>query len=199
MVRIGISVEGPTEERFMKLVLFPFLANKNIYITPVSMGGDVKLDRIKSELKNISFSFDYVSTFYDFYGFKGLGKNETKDSLEQKIFNHVHEGIRPKLIPYIQMYEFEGLLFSSPNAMQDTLNENHVENWANNVLSSFKGDPEKINNSVDTAPSKRLEENTGYRKTTHGPNIANAIGIETLREKCKGFNDWLTKIEALCI
>ena len=50
MVRIGISVEGTTEERFVEMVLSPYLAQKNIYITPISMNGDVKLDRVKSEL-----------------------------------------------------------------------------------------------------------------------------------------------------
>ncbi|MFT5260631.1 MAG: hypothetical protein ACI810_002386 [Gammaproteobacteria bacterium] len=51
MVRIGISVEGPTEERFVKAVLAPYLLGKGIYITPISMGGDVSVDRAKGELK----------------------------------------------------------------------------------------------------------------------------------------------------
>ena len=70
MVRVGISVEGTTEERFVEMVLSPYLAQKNIYITPISMNGDVKLDRVKNELKKIGNSFDYVTTFYDFYGFR---------------------------------------------------------------------------------------------------------------------------------
>lgn len=71
MVRIGISVEGTTEERFIKQVLAPYLAAKLIFVVPISMGGDVKLDRVKNELKCMAASFDYVTTFYDFYGFKG--------------------------------------------------------------------------------------------------------------------------------
>ena len=69
MVRLGISVEGTTEERFVKMLLVPYLSEEGIYATPISIGGDVKIDRIKHELQQISYSFDYVSTFYDFYGF----------------------------------------------------------------------------------------------------------------------------------
>jgi hypothetical protein len=197
MVRVGISVEGPTEERFIKAVLAPYLAAKDICITPISMGGDVNVDRVKSELKNIGFSFDYVTTLYDFYGFKKKFEGDNKASLEQHIFDVVHESIKPKLIPYIQMYEFEGLLFSCPEGMERGLNETGVKEWCQSILDSFDHDPEKINNSIDTAPSKRLEKETGYRKTTHGPNIAKEIGIEKIREMCAGFNDWLTKLEAL--
>ena len=197
MVRIGISVEGPTEERFVKQVLAPYLANKNIFITPIHMEGDVKLDKVKNELKNIANSFDYVTTLYDFYGFKKKAPDETKKSLEEKILQHAHPSIRPRLIPYIQMYEFEGLLFSDPDAMESELEEEGVKNWAESILNSFNNNPEAINDSTETAPSKRLAKKTSYRKTTHGPNIAEAIGLEKIREKCAGFNAWLQKIEAL--
>ena len=199
MVRVGISVEGPTEERFVKAVLAPYLATKNIFITPISMGGDVNVDRVRSELKNIGLSFDYVSTLYDFYGFKKKREGDNKASLEQRIFEVVHESIKPKLIPYIQMYEFEGLLFSCPDGMERGLNETGVKEWCQSILDSFDRNPEKINNSAETAPSKRLEKETSYRKTTHGPNIAKEIGIEKIREMCSGFNEWLNKLEALAL
>lgn len=201
MVRVGVSVEGTTEERFVQMVLSPYLAQKQIYITPISMSGDVKLDRVKSELKKIANSFDYVTTFYDFYGFKGKLDSDTKASLEQKMHDHAHASIQAKLIPYVQMYEFEGLLFSCPIAMHRELNQTSsnlsVEVWASNILQEFESDPEKINNSPHTAPSKRLESNTNYRKTTHGPNIAKQIGMQKLRELCAGFNAWVTRLEQL--
>ena len=197
MVRIGISVEGPTEERFIKLVLQPYLLNKGISICPISMSGNVCIDRVKSELKKLANNFDCVTTLYDFYGFKGKAKNENKQSLEERIEQAVHEQVRSKLIPYIQMHEFEGILFSCPRAMAHGLNESDAEQWCKTVLNQSNGDPESINNSVHTAPSKRLEKHTGYRKTTHGPNIAQEIGIEKIREKCAGFDEWLKKIEAL--
>lgn len=194
MVRIGISVEGPTEERFITKVLTPYLSTYSIYPTPISMGGDIKLDRVRSELQRIAHNFDFVSTLYDFYGFKGKDDNETKQSLEMKIINHIAENIRPKVIPYIQMYEFEGLLFSDPEVMEIEIGEEGIQNWANSILNEFRNNPERINNSILTSPSKRLENKTKYRKTTHGPNIAAEIGIDLLRQKCAGFNNWITRL-----
>ena len=95
------------------------------------------------------------------------------------------------------MYEFEGILFSCPEAMGRGLNEPGIEDWCKEVLDSFNGNPEAINDSIETAPSKRLLKQTGYRKTTHGPNIAREIGIEKIREMCRGFNDWLSRLEEL--
>lgn len=201
MVRLGISVEGTTEVRFIEMLITPYLLNKGIYIQPISIEGIVGLDRIRSELKKMAASFDYITTFYDFYGFKGVDTNtETKESLEQKILNSVHTSIQPRLIPYIQMYEFEGILFASPTAMQDELTTRikiPINDWANKILSDFQNNPEKINNSEQTVPSKRLLAATNYRKTTHGPNIAKTAGIAELRSKCAGFNHWLAQLEQL--
>lgn len=57
-----------------------------------------------------------------------------------------------------------------------------------------------INDSPDTAPSKRLKNafsNTKYSKTTHSNLIIKSIGIDNIREKCKHFNQWLDKIESI--
>lgn len=196
MVRIGISVEGLTEEIFVKKVLYPYLAPKGIDITPISMGGGVNVDKIKSELKKMANSFDYVTTLYDFYGFRNKDAHETKDSLETKISGATHKGVKPKLIPYVQMYEYEGLLFSCPTSMENILNETGVKDWAAEILKEFKDDPEAINNSTETVPSKRLGARTGYLKTTHGPNIASEIGIDKIRKMCRGFDAWLGKLES---
>jgi len=198
MVRLGISVEGVTEERFVKSSLVPYLAKKKIYITPVSMDGNVSVDRVSHELKNLLYSFDVVTTLYDFYGFKKMAAGETKRSLEMRILQSVPEKLQANLIPYIQMYEFEGLLFSSPSVIANVLQEDKWEPWAKNILDQFSGNPELINNSPETAPSKRLAV-TPYRKTTHGPNIAKEIGLDDIRLKCKGFDAWLSSLEALSI
>jgi len=194
MVRVGISVEGVTEERFIKISLAPHLAKQAIFLTPVSMGGNVSIDRVRHEINKLIYCV--VTTFYDFYGFKRKQKSETKDSLEAQILESVPKAMREKIIPYIQMYEFEGLLFSSPSTIALVLQQDEIKPWAEVILHQFNGNPELINNSPQTAPSKRLAT-TPYRKTTHGPNIAKEIGLDVLRKKCKGFGDWLSRLEAL--
>ncbi|NOQ64736.1 MAG: DUF4276 family protein [Methyloprofundus sp.] len=196
MVRLGISVEGATEERFVISCLMPYFAQKQIFMTPISLNGNVSVDRISCELKNLLYSFDVVTTLYDFYGFKQLNKDETKESLEHRILTSVPLSLQERLIPYIQMYEFEGLLFSSPSIMAGVLQDEKIEPWAQKILDQFNGKPELINNSPETAPSKRLAISS-YRKTTHGPNIAKAIGIDNIRSQCKGFDQWIRTLEGI--
>ncbi|PCI01522.1 MAG: hypothetical protein COB76_01195 [Alphaproteobacteria bacterium] len=69
--------------------------------------------------------------------------------------------------------------------------------WTQDTLKKFNNEPEKINNSPDTAPSKRLLGKTNYKKTVHGPNIAEEIGLDKIRDICPNFDQWLVEIESL--
>lgn len=200
MVRLAISVEGSTEQHFVSKLLVPHLQRNQIDAKPLLLGrngGDVSLSRIKKDLNRLAKSFDKVTTLYDFYGFRGKSTDETKESLEQKILDSVAESLQGRILPYVQMYEFEGLLFSSPNAMENMIQENGIKNWAQGVLNKFNGNPEDIDDSEQTAPSKRLLEHTGYIKTIHGPDIAKAAGLDALRKTCSGFGVWLDQLEKL--
>jgi hypothetical protein len=192
-----MSVEGLTEELFVKQVLFPHFIERGISVTPIQVGGNVSVDRIGNELTRLARSFNYVTTFYDFYGFKRKVVNETKMSLEERIAQSIKADYQSMLIPYVQMHEFEGLLFSSPSAIARVLQDDGLEGWAVGVLAQFDNDPEMINDSRETAPSKRLIDQSSYRKKTHGPAIAAHIGLENLRERCAGFGDWITRLEDL--
>jgi hypothetical protein len=197
MVRLAISVEGETEELFVKELLVPYFIFKGIYIVPVNMKGNISVNRVCDEIKKLAYNFDCVTTFYDFYGFKRKNKSDTKHSLEQKIQKKMPESLRNKVIPYIQMHEFEALLFSSPQAIAKIFHKPELIDWVENVLHQFKGNPEAINDSVATAPSKRLLAKAPYRKTRHGPDIAKNIGIEQLKQSCSGFAAWITRLENL--
>lgn len=198
MVRVAISVEGVTEERFVNKCLIPHFLPMGIHVTPISLDGNVSVDRIGGEINKLLRSFDFVTTLYDFYGFKKKNEGETKESLETRIRESLPENRREKLIPYIQMYEFEGLLFSSPAAIASVLQDDDLETWATNVLSNFQDNPERVNNSSQTAPKKRLEAiHDRYRESTHSPLIACEIGVDGMRGKCSGFDAWITSLEAL--
>ena len=201
MVRLAVSVEGQTEERFIKQVIVPHLQGWEIYAYPVLLGysgGDVSIPRIRKDLTNLLRSFDRVTTFYDFYGFRGKEEGESRESLEEKIFDCVNRYSYGRLIPYVQMYEFEGLLFSSPEAIEKNIPPHRgLSDWAREVVNGFGGRPELINDSERSAPSKRLESKTEYRKTIHGPLVAKEIGLNLLREKCPNFGEWLSELEKL--
>ncbi len=81
--------------------------------------------------------------------------------------------------------------------IRSQLGGNKVDTWAAEILRQKGANPELINDSVHTAPSKRLEKHTNYKKTINGHQIALSIGLNKLRESCKGFDAWLNQIENL--
>ena len=197
MIRVGVSVEGKTERNFVTAVMRPYLYKKGILIQPINIRGNVSIDRACREIKRLSHEFDFVTIFYDFYGFQGKKPGETKASLEQRLVERIDNQLSRRFIPYIQMYEFDGLLFSSPADLALRLKDDSIEAWANDILRIHNSNPEEINDSRDTAPSKRLGFKTIYSKTELGHVIAKDIGLEKIRKKCPGFGVWLEKIEGL--
>ena len=210
MIRVAISVEGQSEERFCKSVLIPFFREHNIELTPIIVttskdscgtkhkGGCISIDRIKNEIKKLLPSFDYVTTFYDFYGFKNRPTNNINE-LEQKIYELFNDS---KFIPYVQQYEFETLLFSKPEYYEEYFGDNLVTNKMRQIIAEFQNDIEKINDSPQTAPSKRIEnlfEEAGdaYDKVFHGEGIAEDIGITYMINNAQRFKLWIEKIIAL--
>lgn len=68
MVRLAVSVEGQTEERFIKEIVAPHLEGREIYTQPILLGSggcDVSMPRVRKDLINLLGSFDKVTTFYD--------------------------------------------------------------------------------------------------------------------------------------
>ena len=60
--------------------------------------------------------------------------------------------------------------------------------------------PELIDDGQQTAPSKRIIAQFpqyGDLKTTVGTQMAERIGLETIRSKCPHFNAWVDRLEKL--
>lgn len=196
MLRIGISVEGATEREFVNQVIMPYFSEQGILTTPVPMNGNISLDRIRHELPPLLGSFDSVTTFYDLYGFKRRqGKNAGE--LERDILERVDQKQRRRLIPYIQQYEFEALVFSDPAVIADELRDADKQSRIEAIVQGAGG-PEQIDDGVETCPSKRLQALfPHYDKKFHGPGICRRIGLKPIRQACPRFNAWLTKLENL--
>jgi len=217
---IIVLVEGKTERFFIQDVVIPHLAQRNIFVTPIILskpgekGGDVKFSRAKNDIeRHLKQRPDtYLTLFVDYYGIKkGWPGRDLEDadrdalSAAQKaqrvndatlqevcrIFNNYRPDTR--FIPFIAMYEFEALLFSDPQILARKLD---VSQGTIEEILKECGEPEDIDDSSETAPSKRLESlSSRYKKTSTGIAIAKEIGLPRIREKCPIFNEWLTKIE----
>ena len=102
-----------------------------------------------------------------------------------------------RFIPYVQMHEFEGLLFSDASSLADGINRRDLDEAFRAIRDNFNS-PEDINDRPDSAPSKRIKQlYGGYEKPLHGSLAAIEIGIDTIRRECPLFDGWLIRIEAL--
>ncbi len=219
IIEIMAIVEGSTERNFIKELLQPYLSKKNIFITPImaskagQKGGDIKFTRIKKDIEiHLKQRSDiYITLMIDFYGiaeWKNLDEARQRNSPSDKA-NIINKAIQEEIekllpaynskkrfIPYVSIHEFEALLFSNSDLLAKGLNIdiNNIEK----ILSEC-GEPEMINNSENTAPSKRLDllTNNKFKKTITGIEIAKSIGIEKMKEKCPLFKNWLCSIEGL--
>lgn len=209
---IYIIVEGPTEEEFVNEVLRPYFYEFDIFdvraillqTSPGYKGGDMKFQRYKNNIEHllraegdiiVSSLIDYFRLRTDFPKFEEsqtIGdKFERVSFLEHSIKQEIPER---RFHPYIQLHEFEGLLFSSASGFL-SLTQIPDKNLIELQSAVDFGCPELINDGPTTAPSKRLERLIpAYKKRLHGPMIASEIGISVILAKCERFNKWVDSL-----
>ncbi len=213
MTRLCIICEGETERDFVKKLLVPHLQEFCIAAYPSLLktrsgkqgGGNVSITRLGIHIRNEYPNVDFLTTLVDYYGFKNAN-NRTKTELEQAILAEAQTRIRQRfdahyVRPYVQMYEFEGLLFSdiSKFALLHEAWNKQSKRKLQRIYDAFET-PEDINDGVQTAPSKRLDDIfPGYdnSKILYGPLIAEDIGLDKIRAECPLFNQWIGDLEKL--
>lgn len=209
--RVLVVCEGQTEAHFVKRCLAPDLIRHDVAVHPTLLksrpgkpgGGHVTIDRLGIHLANEYPNHDFLTTLVDLYGFsgrEGRDRQELEEAIRRAARHHRAE-IRPdRVFPYVQQYEFEALLFSDIRRFEWVLDgwTDEAERQLQSIVDGFP-EPERINDDPTTAPSKRLEAIFGgtYRKTEHGPIIAEEIGLEVIRRHCPRFDGWVSQLEAL--
>lgn len=102
---------------------------------------------------------------------------------------------RNRFLPYVMMYEFEGLLFSDPNKFGSAIGKPELLSKFQVIRDQFPT-PEEINDSPETSPSKRIKNLIpGYEKPLLGTLAILEIGLETIRRECPLFCKWLKQLE----
>ncbi|WP_280940040.1 DUF4276 family protein [Agrobacterium bohemicum] len=110
---------------------------------------------------------------------------------------HKHANLADRFIPFVAMHEFEGLLFSDPTTMAHSMGVPALASDFTTIRAAFET-PEHINDSYQTAPSKRLlAALPGYQKVLHGNVAMIDIGLATVRSECPIFDNWLNALEQL--
>lgn len=131
MKRLIIICEGQTEKEFCEKTLYTYFQRNNIYVrAPLikkSNGGIVKWTNLKKQIENHlkQDSETFVSLLIDYYGladehkFPGWKKskgipnvNEKVNYIESNMLEDIDDSLKHRFIPYIQLHEFEGMLFN---------------------------------------------------------------------------------------
>ncbi|HMI05741.1 MAG TPA: DUF4276 family protein [Pedobacter sp.] len=212
MKRIIIICEGQTEQEFCKDVLYPYLFARGILILhPLikkSNGGIVSWYHLKKQIEGHlkEDTGALTTTFIDYYGTQekhsfpkwaeGLAipdKGDRLTFLEASMKADIDASVSHRFIPYIQLHEFEGLLFNDVEVFKQHIPVNELLDVAElNRIIYQNPNPELINDGHETAPSKRLKKLVlGYSKRIYGPILAEAIGLERIMEKCPRFKQWI--------
>ena len=202
MTRIAISVEGSTEEAFVKTLLVDYLTEKGVFVQPFPLHGNITVQRLALDMANLFWSFDFVTSLVDFYGFRDKGE-KTIEELEENIAETLDKRIdrswdQRKIFPYIQQYEFEGLLFSNVESFRPVPGvDEECLTRLDQIRQQFET-PEHINDNSFTAPSKRITALIPtYNKVLHGLLVAGETGLDRIRNECPRFNGWLNRLKSL--
>lgn len=208
MKRLFILVEGQTEQEFIKNIVSPYLSNYGILdVRPIKIrtsksqkGGFVNYTHLKNDIQNLLKSEKdcIVTTMFDFFRHPNIANlninanlpyEQQVNIIEQWIDNDIND---IRFFSYIQMHEFEALLFSSTEGFSA-----YMKNAIPQITEIIKKypNPEDINSSPQGAPSKRLLAiDKRYDKVLQGNLIAMEVGITKMLEKCPLFKQWIDKI-----
>lgn len=214
MIRLNIVVEGQTEEAFVNDVLQEHLQRLAIYATPILLrtsksgrGGVSTYGKIERQVRRLckEDTGAYVTTMLDYYGlpkdFPSIELKNPGDAVGSvarlEAAFEMSIGFGQRFISYILLHEFEALLFSDVNGFE--ILEDDCPGLVANLTQEVAGlEPEAINDSPETAPSKRIIKHYGnYQKPLHGSLVAMDVGLDTMRARCPHFAQWLSKLEQL--
>lgn len=210
---VCVICEGQTEERFVKDLLAPYLAPRQVYLYTHLLGRgnsypkfarEVVLNAKQNPRHHITTMIDLYGMNDEFPGYIDLTRTPIEDRaryISDKIAQALLPdlGGKPLLRIYVQLHEFEALLFADPVALHAQLSLDGKVALADvEAIPAGLSSPEMINDSCETAPSKRiLKLAPGYDKVADGFTIAKNIGLERIRAACPNFDLWLRWLESL--
>ena len=225
MNRLLLHVEGRTEVLFVNEVLAPHLYSLGYVSVSARLMGSANSGRQRGGVRSwesarreiinnlVGDSELIVSTMVDYYGMPndwpgraGASTDLLASSRAKTIEDALLEDVRRlidssfnsnRFIPYVMMHEFEAMLFSDCETLGNAIGRPDLTGSIQSILEEF-GSPEEIDDSPATAPSKRIQAlSPEYQKPTMGLQAAQAIGLESIREECPHFHEWLERLESL--
>ena len=222
MMRVYVVCEGQTEETFIRDVIAPVLAHQQIYLTARlistsknNKGGALTYERVRRFVINsLKEENVFITTFFDLYAldndFPEFLKSQKQTDVYQKVTGleqafkedivKENASFARRFLPYIQPYEFEGLLFSDIAKLTEIETTWAKATEALQTVRDGVATPEHINDGYETKPSARLGkllQIPHYRKILHGTKAIQAIGVDKLLAECLHFSGWYSRLMEL--
>ena len=227
-MRLLVHVEEETEKAFVDGVLAPHLGGRGYASisarliggrrSRASRGGGVSWPSVRrgivQHLKEDERAF--VTTMVDYYGMPQSKSTQwpgrvaanslplpqragaVQNAIGADIAKHMGEEFDTRrFIPYVSMHEFEALLFADCGRFASAVERPDLADAMQGILDQF-GDPEAIDDSKETAPSKRiLKLMPNYDKVAFATIGIRADDLDTVRSRCANFARWLERLESV--
>ena len=229
MTRLLVHVEGETEENFVNEVLAPYLYNSGFSSVSARLFGNARqrgrrggikpwstvrkdiVDHLKADRQCVA------ATMADYYGMPqgderawpgrgdagSLPLHRRAEAVEDALMADVKDKMGSgfdlnRFVPYVAMHEFEALLFSDCRRLAEGIGRVDLESYFQSIRDEFTN-PEEIDDSPETAPSKRIGARVKvYQKPLLGTLAALEIGLPSMRRECPHFAGWLDRLLEVC-
>ncbi len=227
MIRINVVAEGYSELSFVKKALNNYYGGAPLFDSRCVLtstdkktdyeyrGGMKTYSKAKRDIEQwlVTDQQAYVTTMFDFFRlpptFPGYEQARQisdhqkrveflEDELKKDILASHPEILECRFIPYIQLHEFESLLYTDIRVLEyDYLEPDEIRSIERLYEATKHIPPEAINHGAETAPSKRLSNILPYQKGEAPAEWLQVLTVGQVREKCPHFSDWLHKLENL--
>ena len=228
MTRLRIHCEGPTEKNFTDIVLAPHLYGVGYTEVSARLVGVQRENARRGGIRSWTETRRgiisqlrrdaglIVSTMVDYYRLPSNGPRSwpgraegsrlafpqkathVENAIRSDVIALMGDGFNPaRFVPYVMMHEFEAMLFSDCARFAQAIDRPDLSGRFQEIRNAFTT-PEEINDSPETAPSKRIVDLVPeYQKPLDGTAAAGAIGLAVIRRECQHFGQWLAQLENL--
>ena len=227
MARLLIHVEGETEESFVNEILRDHLYRKGFTSVSARLVGNARQRDHRGGIRAWSAvrkdiihhlredAASLATTMVDYYALPQSGERAwpgrsqagalpfpqksaaVENALLEDLCQEMGDNFNPnRFVPFIMMHEFEGLLFSDCERFGRGIGRPDLTAQFQAIRDQFAS-PEEINDSPQTAPSKRVAALVaGYEKPLLGTLAVLEIGLDPIRRQCPHFDGWVSRLEA---
>jgi hypothetical protein len=216
--QVAIVVEGQTESAFVTEILAPYLQAMEVYVTPVivktsrladgtTFKGGGMWKHYENDIRGLlkATHLDRVSILVDFYAYPKDGPgvdccarpHQSRRCVDLRIAAMAAAIGDPRFLAHVVLHEFETWVIASATGTSHVLGDEAVAKSLQAEARSVNGDVELLNDSLATAPSKRVQKCwSDYDNVTGGIEVIREAGLPAVMERCPGLKAWVDQLLA---